>query len=438
MKKKKQSKIIHLTKKDLLGFISIRLVFITAIIVSAVSVQFSASILLPLSKLFSLMILAYVCSAIFFGLYLWGKNLVFQVYLQIFIDILLITALVYLSGGLENSFYFLYIFEIIAASIILSNRAAYITASLSAVFFGVLLDAMFYNLIPSLSSAPVYFVTHATVLNNLFFAWGVFFVVAFLMNHLMGKLRMAKSQLLLAQRELETNRRLAVAGEVSALLSHEIRNPLAAISGSVQVLRTELDLSSEQEKLMNIVVSESERVSKTLNQYLSLTLNRKKDYAEIDLSKVCKETLFLMKKSGEINEDCNVTGNFRFSSCLYFGNKDQFKQVFWNLINNAVKSMQGVGMLTIDFSQQTNNRTELRFRDTGKGMTDEVQQKIFEPFYSAFHSGIGVGMSVIKRIVDEYKGKIEIHSDVNIGTEIVITLPIVEQNKQFQLIISED
>jgi signal transduction histidine kinase len=71
-------------------------------------------------------------------------------------------------------------------------------------------------------------------------------------------------------------------------------------------------------------------------------------------------------------------------------------------------------------------------------MTDEVQQKIFEPFYSAFHSGIGVGMSVIKRIVDEYKGKIEIHSDVNIGTEIVITLPIEEQNKQFQLIISED
>lgn len=438
MKKKKQPRILHLTKKDLLGFISVRLIFVTAIIVSAVSVQFSASILLPLSKLFSLMILAYVCSAIFFGLYLWGKNLVFQVYLQIFVDLLLITALVYLSGGLENSFYFLYIFEIIAASIILSNRAAYITAALSAVFFGVLLDAMFYNLIPNYSSGPVYFVTHATVLNNLFFAWGSFFIVAFLMNHLMGKLRHTKSQLLLAQRELETNRRLAVAGEVSALLSHEIRNPLAAISGSVQVLRNELDLSSEQEKLMNIVVSESERVSKTLNQYLSLTLNREIDFAEIDLSEVCKEVLFLMKKGGEINEDCNVSGNFRFSSCLYYGNKDQFKQVFWNLINNAVKSMQGVGMLTIDFSQQTNNRTELKFRDTGKGMTDEVQQRIFEPFYSDFHSGKGIGMSVIKRIVDDYKGKIEIRSDLNIGTEILISLPNIEQESQPQLIIRED
>lgn len=438
MKKKKQPKILHLTKKDLLGFISVRLIFITAIIVSAVSVQFSVSILLPLSKLFSLMILAYVCSAIFFALCLWGKNLVVQVYLQIFFDLLFITALVYISGGLENSFYFLYIFEIIAASIILSNRAAYITAALSAVFFGGLLDAMFYNLIPSSSSAPAYFVTHATVLNNLFFAWGVFFIVAFLMNHLMGKLRLAKSQLLLAQRELETNRRLAIAGEVSALLSHEIRNPLAAISGSVQVLRNELDLSSEQEKLMNIVVSESERVSNTLNQYLSLTLNRKIDFAEIDLSEICKETLLLMKNSGEIKEGCNVSGNFRFSSCLYYGNKDQFKQVFWNLISNAVKSMQGVGMLTIDFSKQTNNRTELKFRDTGKGMTDEVQQRIFEPFYSDFHSGKGVGMTVIKRIVDDYKGKIEISSDLNIGTEILIALPIIEQESQPQLIIRED
>jgi len=434
MKEKKQHKKLHLNKKDVLGFIIFRLVMVTALIISAVSVQFSTSTFLPLLPFYSLIILLYVLSAIYFGLYIWGKFLISQVFLQIFFDLLIITVLVYISGGLEESFYFLYVFEIIAASIILSKRASYITAALSAVCFGFLVDGMFLGLIPYFGGTPDHTVTQSEVLSNLFTAWGVFFIVAFLINSLMGKLRHTKSQLLLAQRELDTKRRLAVAGEVSAHMSHEIRNPLAAISGSVQVLKDELDLSEEQKRLMDIVVNESERVSKTLEQYLSLTLNRNQELAKINLSDVCKETLLLMKNSGELNGGCNVSGNFRSSRCFYYGNKDQFKQIFWNLINNAIKSIPGYGTLTIDFFQQANDWTELRFRDTGQGMTEEVQQKIFEPFYSDFYSGKGIGMSVVRRIVDDYKGKIEIQSDLNKGTEIVISLPHQEQESQLELI----
>ena len=437
MKEKKTSKP-SLNKKDVLGFIVVRTVIVTAIIISAVSIQFSTSTFLPLAQFYLLIIFMYLLSAIYFGLYVWGKFLFYQIYLQIFFDLLIITVLVYVTGGLENSFYFLYIFEIIAASIILSNRAAYITAALSAVYFGFLVDGMFLGLIPYFGTSPGRPATQGEVLSNLFTAWGVFFVVAFLINYLVGKLRYTKNQLFLAQRELETKRRLAVAGEVSALMSHEIRNPLAAISGSVQVLREELDLHEEQKKLMDIVVNESTRVSKTLDQYLSLTVNRKQEYTEIDLSAICKETLLLMENGGELNGDCDVKGNFRTSSCHYYGNEDQFKQIFWNLIKNAIKSMQDEGTLTIDFSRQSDNLTELRFRDTGQGMTDEVQQRIFEPFYSDFHSGKGIGMSVVKRIVDDYAGKIEIHSDLNSGTEIIIVLPFNEQENQPPLISGDD
>jgi two-component system sensor histidine kinase PilS (NtrC family) len=99
--------------------------------------------------------------------------------------------------------------------------------------------------------------------------------------------------------------------------------------------------------------------------------------------------------------------------------------------------MEGVGTLTIDFFQQAKNLTELRFRDTGQGMTEEVQQRIFEPFYSGFQTGKGIGMSVVRRIVDDYKGKIDIHSDLNNGTEIVIALPYKEQESQLQLIMGD-
>ncbi len=437
MNKKKKARNFPPTKKDVLGFIIVRLVIVTALIVSAVSIQFSTSTFLVLAPFYSLIALMYILSAIYCGLYAWGKHLFFQVYLQIFFDLLIISALVYISGGLENSFYFLYVFEILAASIILSKRAAYITAALSAVFFGFLLDAMFYGLLPRIGSTPAYVVSHATVLNNLVFAWAVFTIVAFLINYLMEKLRYTKKQLLLAQKELNAKRHLAIAGEVSAQMSHEIRNPLAAISGSVQVLRNELDLTEERKRLMDIVVNESERVSKTLDQYLSLTLNKKVDFAETDLSDVCKETLLLMQHSGDIGENCEVKGNFRSSPCYYYGNKDQFKQVFWNLIKNAVRSMQGDGTLTIDFSQQSQNWTELKFQDTGHGMTDEVRQRIFEPFFSDFHEGKGIGMAVVKRIVDVYNGKIEIHSDLNKGTKIAIALPYSEQESQPQFTMGD-
>ncbi len=437
MKKKKRSKNFPPNKRDVLGLIVVRLVIVTALIVSAMSIQFSTSTFLLLTPFYSLIILMYILSAIYFGLHVWGKLLVYQIYVQIFFDLLIITALVYISGGLDNSFYFLYVFEIIAASIILSKRAAYITAALSAVFFGFLLDFMFYGLIPHVSSTALPFVTHATVLSNLFFAWGVFFIVAFLINFLMEKLRHTKSQLLLAQKELDVKRRLAVAGEVSAHMSHEIRNPLAAISGSVQVLRDELDLTEERKRLMDIVVNESNRVSQTLDLYLGLTLNKNVDYAEIDISEVCREILLLMKNSGDIDGGCEVNGNFRLSSINYYGNKDEFKQVFWNLIKNALKSMQGVGVLTIDFFQQPKNWIELRFRDTGQGMTDEVRKRIFEPFFSDFRDGNGIGMSVVQRIVDGYNGKIEVQSELNNGTEIVITLPPMERECQPQLILGD-
>jgi two-component system sensor histidine kinase PilS (NtrC family) len=188
---------------------------------------------------------------------------------------------------------------------------------------------------------------------------------------------------------------------------------------------------------MDIVVNESERVSKTLDQYLSLTLNKEQKLAEINLSDVCKETLLLMKSGGELHRGCHVNGNFLSSPCNYFGNKDQFKQIFWNLIKNAIKAIEDYGMLTIDFFQQANDWIELRFRDTGRGMTEEAQQRIFEPFYSDFHSGKGLGMSVVKRIVGDYNGKIEIHTDVNSGTEIVITLPQKEQEDQVHLMMGE-
>ena len=411
-------------KKDILRLILIRLIIVTSLLVAAVIIQSSTSVFLPLNHFYYLILTFYGLSFVYLVLYIWGKRYTLQASVQIFFDLLLITALVYISGGIQGSFYFLYIFEIIAASMVVSKRAAYLTASLSAIFFGLLEVFMYYRIIPHFPAEGAVEISRGEVINNIFIAWGTFFLVAFLMDHLTGSLKKAREQLQRAEVELEIKKRLAVAGEFAAQLAHEIRNPLAAISGSVQVLKDESALNGEHEGLMNIVVEESRRVSQSIEQFLSLASPAPITFSSVDLSGILKETLTLIQSSGGVNGNLKIEGNFESQVLHYYGNRNQFKQLFWNLLRNALQAMPEGGTLTIEMDKIKNNEVQLRFADTGIGIAEEKKEKIFEPFYSGFENGRGIGLAVVRKIVDDYKGKIKVVSEPDKGTEIIITLPI--------------
>jgi len=379
-------------RTDIFWFILLRLIIITTILISVVIIHYATAATLSLSA-FYLIFIAYFLSLAYFLLYLWGKNYTLQVYVQVFFDLLLITALVYFSGGLKGSFYFLYVFEIIAASIVLSSSAAYFTAILSGVLFAALIDGMYLGIIPYYSSDSSASISMDALITNVFTSWGVFFLVTLLMNYLTGKLRKTREDLNQAQRELEVKKSLALAGEISAHLAHEIRNPLAAISGSVQVLRNELALSGEQKDLMNIVVNESERISQSIEQFLNLASPGKQTFKAVDLSQVLKESIMLLQRSGELNGTYRVGGNYESADIYCYGNSNQFKQIFWNLIKNALKAMPEGGALSIDLNQRKKNEIELKVKDNGSGMAKEDQERLFEPFYSGFKTGKGIGMS---------------------------------------------
>lgn len=418
-------------RRDILRLILFRVIIFTSLFVSAVIIQFSTDTFLPLGTFYYLIAVSYALCLIYFLIYyFWKKSYNVQVYIQIFFDLLLITALVHISGGIKGTFYFLYIFEIIAASIILSGRAAYITASLSAVFFGLLLEGMYYGFVPHYGPEQAMEISLGAVTNNIFVSWLVFFLIAFLINSLTGSLRKTRETLQLMQKGLEIRNRLAAAGEVSAQLAHEIRNPLAAISGSIQVLRDDLKLGSEQKNLMNIVIKESDRVSKSIEQFLNLASPGKQTRSPIDLSAVLRETLILFQKSGEYDGDWTIKGNYKSSSVTYFGDASQFRQIFWNLTKNALKAMPEGGTLRIDFNKTKENKVQIRFADTGIGMAKEEKERIFEPFYSGFESGTGIGMAVVRGIVDEYNGTIEVESKPKKGTEVIVTLPERRTRKQ--------
>jgi len=410
-------------KRQILWFILIRLIAVTSILVAVVVIQSSTSDFIPPIPFYYLVLLAYLLSLTYLSFYLWWTDFAAQAVIQVIADLLLITALVYISGGLSGSMYLLYIFAVVAASIVLSRRAAFLTAGLAAVLFGLLVDGLFFGVIPYFSPDQYRDQSLGLVLFTMFLAWSLFFLIAFLANYLTGSLRRTRNALQLAEKELEIKERLATAGRISAQLAHEVRNPLAAISGAVQVLKNELRLGPEQENLMAIVLKESQRVTQSIEQFLDLASPGKLTFSWVNLPQVLEETLALLRASGELNGKFRLAGNFGSAKVGYYGNPNQFKQIFWNLTKNAFKAMPDGGTLTVDFFLDRKKSVRVRFADTGRGLRKEEKEHLFEPFFTRFENGRGLGLVVVKRIVDDYEGRIEVLSEPNRGTEIIMSFP---------------
>ncbi len=410
-------------KRRIFRLILYRLIAITALLVAVVILQYSTVTYIPIIPFYYLIGLAYLLSLGYLLFCAVSKNFKLQVYLQIILDLLLITALIYVAGGLTGSFYFLYIFPIIAASLLLGSRASLTVASLSAILFGLLVDSLYFRFLPYYLPEQRTTLSLGQVLSTLITAWAVFMVVAILMNILSSRLRKIQEELNRAKKELEIRERLATAGKLAAQLAHEIRNPLAAVSGAIQVLRDELELKEDQKNLMNIILKESERVSQIIEQFLDLASPPgKKTFVTFDVGTVVEETLTMLQAGGELNGGIKVVGNFRDDKFKYYGNPNQFKQVFWNLIRNALKAMPEGGTLNIELAE---HRGELRISisDTGRGFNDDERQHLFEPFFSGFENGRGLGMTVVRRILDDYGGRILVRSSPRKGTTVTVVFP---------------
>jgi two-component system, NtrC family, sensor histidine kinase HydH len=409
-------------RKDIFWYIIMRFIVVTSILVSAVILQLAGASVFPIVPVFYLIGLSYLLTAGCLLLYSWGKYPRVQAYIQLIFDLFLITVFVYISGGITSSTYFLYIFAVIAASLVISNRAAFLAASLSAILFGLLVDGMYFGLVPYYSPEHDVNLGLGSVLFTMLVAWSVFFVIAFLMSYLSGNLRKTREELRKAQRELIIKERLAEAGRISATLAHEIRNPLAAISGSVQVMRNDLALGDGNRALMDIVVRESERVSQSIDQFLDFAAPGKETFAEVNVSDLLDETLTMLRSCGELNGNVRLAGNHSGTDLKFVASANQMKQIFWNLTKNAIKAMPGGGTLAIDLLKDK-SVLKICFADSGVGMTEEDKAHIFEPFYSGFGNGRGLGMANVRRIVDDYEGTIDVRSELDKGTEILILLP---------------
>jgi two-component system sensor histidine kinase PilS (NtrC family) len=224
--------------------------------------------------------------------------------------------------------------------------------------------------------------------------------------------------------EVRLKDRMAAVGELSAGIAHEIRNPLAAIAGSAQVLRKSSALSAQEQRLMNIILKESERLNKSIADFLRFVRPQEKRPAEFDIAASLSETLDLLQNSAELGPDHHIDREIRPPSFMVVGDADQIRQVFWNLARNAVQAMPQGGILRI-VAEPEGDHYRIRFIDSGRGMSEADQRRLFQPFRTNFPTGTGLGMAISYRIVQAHGGDIEVASAEGVGTMITVSIPIV-------------
>lgn len=223
----------------------------------------------------------------------------------------------------------------------------------------------------------------------------------------------------------ETSRRqdrLAAVGRVAAGIAHEIRNPLASMRGSIQVLCSEVDGDSPEAQLMEIILRESDRLNQIITDFLTYARPRSGTLTNIDLREPVRETFTLLRHSPELRPDHVLEENLPDEPAMTNADISQLKQVFWNLTRNALHAMPEGGLLRVELQRAASKRLRLTFTDTGRGMTPEQVERLFEPFSSAT-GGTGLGLSIVYQIIRDHGGTINVRSREDQGTTITIELP---------------
>ena len=231
------------------------------------------------------------------------------------------------------------------------------------------------------------------------------------------------------EESVEKSRRLAFIGEMAAGLAHEIRNPLASISGSIQVLKNSLVLPDADHRLMQIILRGREQLENVVRDFLLLARPSTGIPESFDPRAVIDDVIESLRYVADWNEGIQVVRNYRHSGSMS-ANRTEFRQVLWNLLLNAVQVMPEGGTLTVetDMAEAADEKRflQLRISDSGPGIGASDLEKIFEPFYTTKERGTGLGLAIVNRIVEGMEGSIALDTLTGRGTTFRIRLPLPE------------
>jgi two-component system sensor histidine kinase PilS (NtrC family) len=514
--------------------------------------------LLPEASVIALYVLilsTYLLTIIYIILPKFINNLKINIYIQTLCDVLLITGLVFVTGGIRSIYSVFYPLVIIYSVLFLARRGGLIIASASSILYGLMLDLEYYRIIYPLYDMTIndYPFSAGYVFTRIFIHLLSFYIIVFLASFVVEKEKKTRS--LLAEKEtafdqldflhrsiiesvdtgimtinlqgkiksfnraaqeitgfsfaeienrtvdvlfpvyanlfensrnddqkkssknrfdmviagkgnrnmilgcsvsilkdnngermgdififqdltsikemenaLDKSRRLALIGEMAAGLAHEMRNPLASIIGSIQVLKRDLKLNNADERLMQIIMRGKDHLESFIKDFLLLARPTPGNHEAVFIKEIIENVLESIHYVPDWNHRIDI--NLSLSDHLaVHANKTEMREVVWNLILNAIQAMPEGGDLSVEIKKvhdkDAKGFLEMRIGDTGFGIDNTYLEKIFEPFYTTKEKGTGIGLAIVNRIVESYAGHIKVESATDKGSTFIVTLPII-------------
>jgi signal transduction histidine kinase len=243
---------------------------------------------------------------------------------------------------------------------------------------------------------------------------------------LYDSLKRSHEALSAAQDELVRQTRMAAIGQIAAAVAHEIRNPLSALSTCVQLLRRDLPAGSEDAELIQIIQTESRRLNEIVSDFLTFGRPRPPRWEAVAMADVIQEAIALLQRDPRCSPAIAFDLMFDPTLPTVAADRDQLHQVFWNLCLNAVQAMGPEGKLRVE-TRQADGRAVIRIEDTGPGIPAAVRSRIFDPFYTTKAGGVGLGLAIVRRIVEDHGGDIAVESSQERGTCFTLTVALEQK-----------
>jgi two-component system sensor histidine kinase HydH len=339
-------------------------------------------------------------------------------YIQIGTDTLLVTLIIFITGSFNSIFSFLYLVVIIYSSMIIFRKGSMIMAAFCSIQYGILIDLEYYGIIDP------YFLKESSSIGN--YAWNLVFfkilitmvacfAVAFLSGLLSEQLRRTKKELSVMKERVERVEKMAYLGEMATGITHEIKNPLASLAGSIQILRKDIPYNPEHDKLMQIVLRETDRLNALVSNFLLFAKPPVGKLERVDLESSLEETIKLFEKNRDTSRRVSIVSDF-YPNIWVEIDPVHLRQVMWNIILNAAEAIEGEGLIKVKTYPLKHNYACVEVNDTGCGMTKTIIQSIFNPFFTTKSSGTGLGLSIVHRILESYNSWLDVESEVGKGT----------------------
>ena len=353
-----------------------------------------------------------------------GRGLEVVAVLQMLVDHVVWSAIVYVSGGVASGATSLYGLTCLTGAVLLGMPGALLALFLGILAYVSLSCGFIYGYVNPPPDQP--FDAYATTWNEAAFPLVLNLLamtaVTLLASYLAERLREADTRLIAANDRAEKAERLAALGRLAAGLAHEIRNPLGAIAASIELLRSGPGLAAEDRELCSIIEREASRMNALIGDMMDLARPRAPKKEPMDLAAVAREVATLAATSGrgsDVIVRCDGPNDVHIIADMA-----QVRQLVWNLVRNAIQASSAGSEVLLRWSKQNASGVTFEVNDRGVGIDLETRERLFDAFFTTRSQGMGIGLAVVKRIVDDHGFTVVVDSSEGKGTTFAVQIPL--------------